>query len=154
MASWRWRTKEAVNDQLFVIQKRRSDCSSAHHDHPRQMGVALHFAPLGVWILTTHRPPSPLRSSASICGCVSQWHDRFIGINRTQAGLHPCPTCAPYALPLNRPGPATAASTTLVTALVLTLVLTPVVRLFVCLEVASPVPLGKVSRMTSAAIVR
>ena len=46
------------------------------------------------------------------------------------------------------------ASTTLVASLVPAFVLTPVERLFVRLEVASPVALGEVSRMTVVAIVR
>ncbi len=46
------------------------------------------------------------------------------------------------------------ASTTLVASLVPAFVLTPVVRLFVRVEVASPVALGEVSRMTVVAIVR
>ncbi len=41
------------------------------------------------------------------------------------------------------------ASTTLVASLVPAIVLTPVVRLFIRIEVASPVPLGEVSRMTA-----
>ena len=86
-------------------------------------------------------------SSVVKSSVVSLFHQR-----RKNAGrAPPAPDLlAPYPSPLPLPEPATA----LVAPLVLTLVLSLVERFFVGLEVASPVPLGEVSRMTVVAIVR